>query len=152
MTKHLLMTLPLALLAMNVRLNGQSEMHHAKGTFDVKVAPATTQYTTRMLLDKQYHGDLEASAKGEMLTAMTDIRDSAVYVAIETVTGKLHGKEGSFALHHTGIMNRGAQSLTVNVVPDSGTGGFAGISGKLTITITEGKHFYDLEYSLPEKP
>ena len=146
------MTLPLALMALNARLSGQAPTRHAKGTFDVKIAPATTQYVGRMLLDKQYHGELEGTAKGEMLTAMTEVKQSAVYVAIETVTAKLDGREGTFALHHTGIMDRGAQHLTVTVVPDSGTGGLVGLTGKLVITIAEGKHFYDLEYSLPARP
>ena len=80
----------------------------------------------RMSLDKQYHGDLEAAAKGEMLSAMTATEGSGVYVAIERVTGKLHGRSGSFVLHHTGTMARGAQQLSIAVAPDSGTGELAG--------------------------
>ena len=129
-------------------------MTRAKGTFDVKLAPLpaydTTDGTTlgRMSVDKQYHGDLEGTAKGEMLSAMTSVKDSAVYVAVERFTGTLSGRRGSFVLHHTGIMNRGAQKLTVTVVPDSGTDQLTGISGTLNIINSEGKHLYEFDYSL----
>ena len=84
-----------------------------------------------------------------MLTAGTDVKGSAVYVAVERVTGTLHGKSGAFSLHHTGIMNRGSASLTVHVVPDSGTGELTGITGQMQITIADGKHLYDLDYTTP---
>src|SRR5260370_39526822 len=101
---------------------------HASGPFDVKLNPQTDDKIGeptlgRMSIDKQYHGDLEATSKGEMLTAMsTEVKNSGVYVAVERVTGKLGGRSGSFSLHHTGIMNRGAQHLTIRVLPDSRTG------------------------------
>jgi hypothetical protein len=101
-----------------------------------------------MLIAKQYHGDLEAIGRGQMLTAMTPIKGSGVYVAIERVTGTLHGRRGSFVLQHSGTMTRGAQQLTITVVPDSGTEQLAGLAGKLMIKITEGKHFYNFEYTL----
>jgi hypothetical protein len=128
---------------------------HAKGTFDVKVAPVAEDKADgstlgRYSLDKQYHGDLEATSKGEMLTAGTDVKGSAGYVAIERVTGTLGGRKGSFVLQHTGTMNRGTPTLTVSVVPDSGTDELAGLTGTLTIIIADGKHSYDFEYSLPE--
>jgi hypothetical protein len=128
---------------------------HAKGTFDVKVAPVAEDKAEgstlgRYSLDKQYHGDLEATSKGEMLTAGTDVKGSAGYVAIERVTGTLGGRKGSFVLQHTGTMNRGTPTLTVSVVPDSGTDELAGLTGTLTIIIADGKHSYDFEYSLPE--
>jgi hypothetical protein len=126
----------------------------ATGTFDVKITPQATDTPTegsplgRLSIDKQFHGDLEGTSKGEMLTAGTAIKNSAVYVAVERVTGTLHGKTGTFALHHTGIMNRGGQSLTITVVPDSGTGELTGISGTLSIEIANGKHSYVFEYAL----
>jgi hypothetical protein len=128
----------------------------ASGTFDVKVIPAQESETAdaglgRMLLDKQYHGPLEARAQGQMLTAMASVEGSGVYVAVERVTGTLNGRHGSFMLHHTGVMTRGVPQLAINVVPDSGTEELTGLSGTLKITISEGKHFYDFEYSLPEK-
>jgi len=130
-------------------------MHHAAGTFDVKIAPQTMSDVAaspalgRMSIDKQYHGDLDASGKGEMLTAMSpDVKNSGVYVAVERVEGTLAGKKGGFSLHHTGIMNRGAQNLTVTIVPDSGTGDLKGIAGTLTIKIDGGKHYYELDYTL----
>ena len=86
---------------------------------------------------------------GQMLTAMTKVEGSAVYVAVERLMGTLQGQQGSFVLHHTGIMNRGAQKLTINVVPDSGTNQLSGITGTMTIRIADGKHFYDLDYTLP---
>ena len=127
---------------------------HAKGTFDVKVAPVAEDKADgstlgRYSLDKQYHGDLEATSKGEMLTAGTDVKGSAGYVAMERVTGTLAGRKGSFVLQHTGTMNRGTPTLTVSVVPDSGTDELAGLTGTLTIVIADGKHAYSLEYSLP---
>jgi hypothetical protein len=104
-----------------------------------------------MSIDKQYHGDLEGNAKGEMLTGMTSVKDSGVYVAVERFTGTLGGKRGSFILHHTGIMSRGAQQLAVTVVPDSGTAELAGLSGTLNIIIADGKHLYEFDYSLGSK-
>jgi hypothetical protein len=103
-----------------------------------------------MSIDKQFHGDLDGAGKGQMLTAGTDVKESGVYVAIERVTGTLQGRSGSFILHHTGIMTRGAPQLSVTVVPDSGTGQLLGLAGKLTITIVDGKHLYDFEYTLPD--
>jgi len=104
----------------------------------------------RMSIDKTVHGDLEGTSKGEMLTAGTSVKGSAGYVAIERVTGSLHGRSGSFTLQHSGTMTRGAPELVVTVVPDSGTDQLAGISGKLEIKITGGKHFYEFEYMVPE--
>src|SRR5258706_14843464 len=111
--------------------------HRAAGTFEVKVMPlsASGDIPGRFSLDKQYQGDLEGSGKGEMLTAGDASSGSAGYVAIELVTGKLGGKTGSFALQHSGSMNRGTQQLTVTVVPGSGTGELSGISGRLEIQI-----------------
>jgi hypothetical protein len=138
----------------NVDPRQKAPMTRAKGTFDVKLAPLpaydTTEGTTlsRMSADKVYHGDLEGTAKGEMLSAMTSVKDSAVYVAIERFTGTLSGRRGTFALYHTGVMDRGSQRLTVMVVPDSGTNELAGISGTLNIIIADGKHLYEFDYSL----
>lgn len=129
--------------------------HHATGPFDVKMTPQQDTIgdgLTRMLSDKQYHGDLEATAKGEMLTTGISANHSGAYVAMEKITGTLQGKTGTFALHQTGIMTRGTPQLTVLVVPDSGTGQLAGIAGKMTINIApDGKHSYDFEYTLPDQ-
>jgi hypothetical protein len=130
----------------------------ATGTFEVKLAPQPMTHTAgdmalgRMSIDKQFHGDLEATSKGEMLSAMTPVKGSAGYVAMERVEGVLHGRSGSFALQHSGTMTRGAQQLIVTVVPDSGTEQLAGLAGKMAIHITEGKHSYDFEYSIPNAP
>jgi hypothetical protein len=128
-------------------------MTHAAGPFEVKVIPQPADPGTdagigRLLLDKQFHGDLEASSKGQMLTAATPVEGSAGYVAIERVDGTLQGRRGTFALQHIGTMTRGAPSLTIRVVPDSGTGELKGLSGSMSITIVDGKHSYDLEYAL----
>ena len=104
----------------------------------------------RMSIDKQFHGDLEATSKGEMLAARTAVKGSAGYVAIERVTGTLHGKNGSFALQHTGVMTRGAPQLSVIVVPDSGTEELTGIDGRLTIEIVAGQHSYTFDYTFTE--
>jgi hypothetical protein len=127
--------------------------NHATGPFDVKITPQDDKSDDpllgRMTLDKQYHGDLEATGKGQMLTAGTSVKGSGAYVAIEKVTGTLHGRTGSFVLQHTGLMTQNVPHLAIIVVPDSGTGQLAGISGKMTINIAEGKHSYDFEYTLP---
>lgn len=130
--------------------------HHASGTFEVKLNPlplddkAADSTLARFSIDKQFHGALEGASKGEMLSAGTAVKGSAGYVAMEHVSGTLDGRTGAFALQHTGVMNRGAAQLSVTVVPDSGTGQLAGLSGKMNILIDAGKHSYDFEYTLPE--
>jgi Protein of unknown function (DUF3224) len=124
-----------------------------KGNFDVKMTPVSEDTADgvplgRFLLDKQYRGDLAASSKGEMLTAGSIATGSAGYVAIERVTGNLQGRQGSFALQHTGTMNRGAPSLSINVVPHSGTAELTGLAGTMSIIIADGKHFYEFDYSI----
>jgi hypothetical protein len=130
---------------------------HATGPFDVKLVPQDDKLgdgISRVLLDKQYHGDLDGTSKGQML-AVGSAKSSGVYVAIETFTGTLDSgsgekKTGSFALHHTGVMTKNSPSLTIKVVPDSGTGQLVGIGGTMTIIIApDGKHSYDFEYTLP---
>ncbi len=131
--------------------------NHASGPFDVKITPQSLAEAGadsglgRMSLDKQFHGELEATSVGEMLTAMSSsVQGSGAYVAVERVTGTLNGRRGSFALHHTGVMNRGVPQLTISVVPDSGAGELTGLTGKLNIRIEAGgKHLYDFEYELP---
>jgi hypothetical protein len=126
----------------------------ASGTFEVKLNPVPTAHDhagaplARFALDKQFQGDLLATSKGEMLTGGSEVKNSAGYVAIERVSGTLHGKSGSFILQHSGTMNRGAPSLVITVVPDSGTGELAGISGTMTIIIEGGKHSYTFGYTL----
>lgn len=126
----------------------------AHGSFDVKLTPqpADDAALGRMMLDKQFHGDLEATGKGQMLTAGTNRDDSGVYVAVERISGTLGGRTGTFIVHHTGVMTRGAQQLTIRVVPDSGTGELSGISGLMSIDIREGKHFYNFDYTLNGTP
>ena len=128
----------------------------ASGPFDVKVAPVANDDLEgtpvgRMSLDKQYHGDLEGTGKGEMLTAMTAVQGSAGYVAMERISGTLHGRKGTFVVQHTGVMTRGAQHLVITVVPDSATGDLTGLAGTMMITIADKKHSYDLEYTLAPK-
>jgi hypothetical protein len=123
----------------------------ATGTFEVKVIPQDASDSPgvgRMLLDKQFHGDLEATSKGQMLAAGTAVKGSAGYVAMEQVSGKLKGRTGTFVLQHSGTMNRGEPQLSVTVVPDSGTGELAGLSGKMDIIIEGGKHSYVFEYTI----
>ncbi len=129
--------------------------NHATGPFDVKLTPQSDKYAGpplgRMMIDKQFHGDLDATSEGQMLSVSTDVKGSAGYVAIERVTGTLEGRTGTFVLQHSGTMNRGTPHLTIAVVPDSGTGQLEGITGKMTINIApDGKHSYDFEYTLPK--
>jgi hypothetical protein len=128
--------------------------HVAKGSFTVAMTPQGESDTHegvsngRLSLNKRFEGDLAAVGQGEMLTALTPVKGSAGYVAIERVTGTLHGKAGSFVLQHSGTMHQGAQHLSIRVVPGSGTGQLAGIEGHLAINIVDGKHFYEFEYTL----
>jgi len=131
----------------------------ATGTFDVKLTPQANDTPAegsplgRMTIDKQFRGDLEGTSKGEMLTAGSPtIKNSAGYVAVERVTGTLHGKKGTFALQHMGVMTRGDGKLTITVVPDSGTGDLTGLAGSMTIDISNGKHWYTFEYTLAGTP
>jgi hypothetical protein len=147
--------MPLLVLASLLILIEPPQMRHARGTFEVTLAPLELHDSTgshllgRMALDKIFRGDLAGTSRGEMLTAMTDQKNSAGYVAIERVTGRLHGREGTFVLQHSGTMTRGDRQLVITVVPDSGTGALAGLAGTMTITITEGTHYYDFSYTLP---
>jgi len=140
--------------AQNQPARKEAAMSHASGTFEVKLVPQKDennpdQTLGRMSLDKQFHGDLEAAGKGQMLFAgAAGPKGSGGYVAIEKVTGTLHGRSGSFVLQHSGTMNRGAQQLSVTVVPDSGTDQLAGLTGKMDIKIVDGKHYYEFDYRL----
>jgi hypothetical protein len=122
----------------------------ARGTFEVKLDPQAPEDPGigRMLIHKQFRGDLEATSEGQMLAASTDVNGSAGYVAIERVSGTLQGRGGSFILQHGGTMTRGEPQLTITVVPDSGTGDLAGLAGKMSIAIADGKHSYEFEYRL----
>ncbi|HEX8254884.1 MAG TPA: DUF3224 domain-containing protein [Thermoanaerobaculia bacterium] len=121
----------------------------ASGTFDVDVKPdpAGAEFG-RMTIDKQFHGDLDGTSKGEMLSAFGTVEGSGVYVAVERVTATLHGRKGTFVLHHSGVMNRGQQTHTVEVVPDSGTGELQGLTGTMKIIIVDRKHSYEFDYTL----
>jgi hypothetical protein len=141
----------LAALLGLTQLKGHTNLKRvASGTFEVKLAPLDMEGETlgRMSINKTFQGDLDASSIGQMLTAGSG-QTSGVYVAVERVQGKLDGRSGAFALHHRGVMERGKPSMSVLVVPDSGTGELTGIDGSLTIRIEGGKHFYELEYTLP---
>jgi hypothetical protein len=128
----------------------------ATGTFSVKIGPLS-QYNTsqdaklaRMSIDKQFNGDLVGTSQGEMLSAGTDIKGSAGYVAIERVTGTLNDRSGSFVLQHNATMTRGAPYLNIVVIPDSGTGALAGLSGTMHIAIDKGNHSYEFEYNFAD--
>ena len=135
-----------------------SVMSRANGTFEVKLAPqpadgyADGTTMGRLTLDKQFRGDLEGTSKGQMLTAITSVKGSAGYVAMELVTGTIAGRNGSFIFQHSGTMSRGAQALTLTVVPDSGTDGLAGLTGTMVIIIANGAHSYEFDYALPRAP
>lgn len=130
----------------------------ASGPFEVKITPqpadayADGATLGRMSIDKQFHGDLEATSKGQMLTGMSSVKGSAGYVAIEQVSGTLTGGRGTFILQHTGTMARGAPQLVVTVVPDSGTDDLVGLSGTMAINIDGGKHSYEFAYAFPATP
>jgi Protein of unknown function (DUF3224) len=127
----------------------------ARGEFKVRLQPLEVEGEPadgrlgRMSIDKVIEGDLVATTTGQMLSAGTETKGSAGYVAIERVDGVLAGRKGTFVLQHNGTMNRGVPSLSVTVVPDSGTGELAGISGEFKIVIADGKHSYEFNYALP---
>ena len=132
---------------------------HATGPFEVKLDPQAPDEKgggaaiARIFIDKQFHGDLEATSKGTMLAAGTGAKGSSGgYVALEIVTGSLKGHTGTFVLQHSATMNRGVPHLSVTVVPDSGTGQLTGLAGTMDIIIADGKHSYDFEYTLPQNP
>ena len=134
-----------------------NEKMMARGPFDVKIAPIETAHKdvkeiARYSAEKMYHGDLEGTGVGEMLASSGTVKGSGTYVAIELVSGTLAGKKGTFVLGHIGTMQGGAQNLSINVVPDSGTGELAGISGKMNIIIApDGKHSYEFEYKIEKQ-
>lgn len=133
---------------------GTKMSKRASGPFDVKLTPqeGADAVVGRMSIEKQFHGDLEATSKGQMLMASSSsVKGSAGYVAIEKVTGTLSGRRGSFYLQHSGTMTRGAGDLTITVIPDSGTDDLTGLTGRMNIIIADGKHSYDFEYTLPDK-
>jgi hypothetical protein len=130
--------------------------NRASGTFDVTLKPqpaynqAAEANLGRMSIDKLFYGDLEASSQGEMLSAGTSVKGSAGYVAIERVTGILNGRTGAFTLQHNATMHRGAPHLMISVVPDSGAGELAGLTGSMQIDIANGQHSYIFDYALEE--
>ena len=154
--------LPLALVALAASIAAaqtskkETSMSHASGPFDVKLTPedhfALDPSISKMAIAKNFHGDLEATSVGQMLSAMGSVKGSAGYVAIEKVTGTLQGRKGTFVLQHNATMDRGKPELNIIVVPDSGTGELEGLKGTMHIDIAAGgKHSYKFDYMLPEK-
>ncbi|SEM20429.1 Protein of unknown function [Luteibacter sp. UNCMF331Sha3.1] len=135
---------------------GYPMSQHARGTFDVAIAPVGTPDVGEgsalgtMTLSKTFHGVVDGTSKGTMLTAgSTGTPGSAAYVAVERFQGTVDGRKGGFALVHRGVMSARGQDLVITIVPDSGSGELKGIAGSLGIEVKDGKHFYDLEYTLP---
>ena len=144
-----------AVLALALTLMPQeAPSMHARGTFDVTITPVAAEPGAapdahgRMLIAKTYHGEIEGTGEGEMLATMGPDQSGA-YVAIERVRGTVNGREGAFTLIHRGVMDRGAQDLSITVSPGSGTGALTGIAGVYVLTIEDGVHRYALDYTLP---
>jgi hypothetical protein len=152
----LLLLLPITVFALRAAQKETPMSHHATGTFEVKLTPLDPAFKAddnsigRYSLDKQFHGSLEATSKGEMLSGGGTVKGSGGYVAIERVRGTLDGRTGTFILQHNGTMQNGVYHLNVIVVPDSGTAQLTGLQGSMEIIIKDGKHSYDLTYSLPD--
>ena len=126
---------------------------HARGTFTVDMkllTPPPAEGLSRYSINKKIVGELDGSTKGEMYSGGDPKQGAAGYVAIEVFTGTLAGKRGSFALQHFATMDASGRSMSVTIVPGSGTGALKGIAGTFAIDITDGQHSYDLEYKLPE--
>ena len=142
-----------ALLAPQAGAPKETSMpHHARGTFTTDIRPLTPAPADglgRFSINKQIHGDLEATTQGEMFSGGDPKQGVAGYVAIEVVTGSLNGRQGTFALQHFATMDAAGPKMQVIVVPGSGTGGLKGISGTFTIKIDKSGHSYDFEYTLP---
>lgn len=125
-----------------------------EGGFDVKLTPqpgAEGQPWSRQAIAKTFHGPLAGTSRGEMLAVRTAVKGSAGYVALEEVQATLEGRQGSFFLQHFGLMDKGAPSLTVSVVPDSATGELAGLQGTMKIDVSGGQHRYSFSYQLPPR-
>jgi hypothetical protein len=155
-TAALLLLLPICVLSLRAAQKETQMLQHATGPFEVKLTPLDPAFKAednsigRYSLDKQFHGALEATSKGEMLSGMGTIKGSGGYVAIERVTGTLDGRTGTFILQHNGTMQNGVYHLNVIVVPDSGAAQLTGLQGTMEIIIKDGKHSYDLTYTLPD--
>jgi hypothetical protein len=125
-----------------------------KGEFDVKRSPEAPcdmgdgVVAGHFRFDKRFQGALDAVSVVHMLAIGTAVPGSAGYVAVERLAGTLQGRTGTFFMQHSGIMDRGTPSLSLQVVPDSGTGELAGLSGRMAIDIVDGKHYYTFDYSL----
>ena len=152
----LLLLLPISILVLSAAQKEPPLPHHATGTFEVKLAPLDPAFKSednsigRYSIDKQFHGALEATSKGEMLSGGGTVKGSGGYVAIERVTGTLDGRTGTFILQHNGTMQAGVFHLNVIVVPDSATAQLSGLQGSMEIIIKDGKHSYDFTYTLPD--
>ena len=135
---------------------GQTMSEHATGTFDVKILPETVAGKTmapgmsQMSIDKVFHGDLEGTSRGSMISAGDPKAGEAGYVSLEMVTGTLKGRAGSFALMQHATMSGGTAQMDVTVVPGSGTEALKGIEGRFVIHINNGQHSYEFAYTLPE--
>lgn len=144
-------------LAIDIALGASHPIRSAHGAFEVRVAPqspdnppAQAAALARLSLDKRYSGPLDAVGRGEMLADGGGARKDGAYVAMERVSGTLHGRAGNFALVHRALMRNGTpEDWSVVVVPGSGTDALTGLEGSLRITVENGKHFYDMQYTLP---
>ena len=146
-----------ALLLAAPTMGQEKAMHHATGTFEVKITPEAQGTapegglpTARMGLSKTFSGSMQGQATGTMLSAGTPGAGKiAVYVAVDQFTGSVDGRRGGFLLLHRGTMSSAGAKLSVEIAPDSGTGELAGIAGTLAIDPSGGQHRYDLAYTLP---
>jgi hypothetical protein len=151
----LILLLSISVFALRAAQKEPMTPHHATGTFEVKLTPLDPAFKAednsigRYSIDKQFHGALEATSKGEMLSGGGTVKGSGGYVAIERVFGSLDGRSGTFILQHNGTMQAGVYHLNVIVIPDSATAQLSGLQGSMDIIIKDGKHSYDFTYSLP---
>lgn len=128
----------------------------ATGRFEVKLVRQTQDgefddpSLARLSIDKRFEGDLQGTSRGQMMSAHTGVENSAGYVALERISGTLHGRSGTFVLQHSSTLARGVAVQSITVVPDSGSGELVGLEGRMTIQILDGKHFYELESTLPK--
>ena len=155
--RHLMLGVATSLLMSHANTSEEHLPMHASGYFDITLAPqaadnpqVSSAQIDRLSIDKKYHGDVQGTSTGQM-QAIKDDRNTGAYVALEKVVASLHGRNGTFMLMHYGYMSQGAVGRwLVEIVPNSGAGELAGLSGTMKIIHKDEKHYYEIEYALPE--
>ena len=110
--------------------------------------PADGPKLTRAHVKKSFHGDL--SGTGNLMYVMTYLDGgTATFSGFEKVVGSLGGRTGSFVLRHTGAYDGEKATAECEVVPGSGTGELAGLSGAAAFSAGHAEqHDMTLDYDV----